>query len=467
MHPIGLPLPRRDSEPKVRGLTRFGADLPVADLLHARLVLSPEAHALIRSLAADAGARRMYEPLAREEVLYAGQPVALVVADSEAAAADAVELVQLELEPLEPVLDLEAAARPGAPRARVRATSAAGEGDLADAHASVAAGGELDEELSENVLGTARLAHGDVDSELARSHVVVSGTFATPWIYQGYLEPQTATAWVQPDGELVVHSATQSPFATRASLARLLGLPVERVRVVATPLGGAFGGKLMLLEPLVAAAALVVGRPVRLTLTRSEDMAATNPAGAERLTLTLGADADGRLSAIRGCILVDRGSTEDYGVESIAAMLSAGPYRWRAHELTALGVATNRVTFGAYRAPAAAPAAFAVESLIDELAERLGIDPIELRLANVAQEGDRALSGQPLTAFGARRCLERLREHPLWTGRHELGPHEGVGVAIGWWPGGYEPAAAACRLDGDGRLTVITGAADMSGVETG
>ena len=175
----------------------------------------------------------------------------------------------------------------------------------------------------------------------------------------------------------------------------------------------------------------------------------------------------GTFTGIRSRVLVDRGATDDFGVESIAAMLSAGPYRWRAHELTALGVATNRVTFGAYRAPTAPPAAFAVESLIDELAEALELDPLELRLRNVAVEGDTAPSGQPFPVFGARDCLERLRDHPLWARRGELPEGEGIGVAIGWWPGGYEPAAAVCRLDADGHLTVITGAADMTGVETG
>jgi CO/xanthine dehydrogenase Mo-binding subunit len=124
------------------------------------------------------------------------------------------------------------------------------------------------------------------------------------------------------------------------------------------------------------------------------------------------------------------------------------------------------MTFGAYRAPTGPPAAFAVESLIDELARRLDVDPLELRLRNVAAEGDRAPSGQPFPVFGARQCLERVRDHPLWARRGELPDGEGIGVAVGWWPGGYEPAAAACRLDADGRLTVITGAADMTGVET-
>jgi CO/xanthine dehydrogenase Mo-binding subunit len=285
-------------------------------------------------------------------------------------------------------------------------------------------------------------------------------------MYQGYLETQTATAWLEPEGELVITSSTQAPFATRDGIAELFGLPRERVRVRTAPLGGAFGGKIMIIEPLACAAVLAVKRPVRLALTRSEDIAATNPAGAEVMTVELGADADGRLTGIRARVVVDRGSTDDFGIESIAAMLAAGPYNWSAHELTALGVATNRVTFGAYRAPAAAPAAFAVESLLDDLARELSIDPLELRLRNVAQTGDRSAAGQAFPVFGARACLERVRDHPLWARRSELPENEGIGVAIGWWPGGYEPAAAVCRLDADGRLTVITGAADMTGVET-
>jgi CO/xanthine dehydrogenase Mo-binding subunit len=485
---IGVSAPRRDSEPKVRGATQFAGDPPIPGLLHARLVLAHEAHAMIAAIDADdaralpgvvavltaadlpivaAGKGRLYEPLAREEVVYAGQPVALVVAQTEAQAEDAASLVDVQLDPLEPVVELEAAARPGAPRARVVEAAADEGSDIADAHAAVAAAGLEGEELSDNVLGTARLANGDVDAALVASDVVVRGRFETPWMYQGYLETQTATAWLEPDGELVVRSSTQAPFSTRDSLAKLFGLPTERVRVRSAPLGGAFGGKMMIIEPLACSAVMAVKRPVRLALTRSEDIAATNPAGAEVLSVELGATADGRLTGIRTRVLVDRGSTDDFGVESIAAMLSAGPYRWPAHELVSLGIATNRVTFGAYRAPAAAPAAFAVESLIDDVARRLELDPLELRVRNIAREGDLAPSGQAFPVFGAEACLERLRDHPLWARRGDVGPHEGIGVAIGWWPGGYEPAAAVCRLDADGRLTVITGAADMTGVETG
>jgi len=484
---IGVPTPRRDSEPKVRGTTRYAADLNVPGLLHARLLLSHDAHALIKSIdtvearalpgvvavmtAEDlpivaTGPGRPKEPLARREIVYAGQPIAMAVAETEAIAADAVELIDVELEHLDAVVDLEAAVRPNSPRARVYAAEEGEGSDIGDAHAAVAAGGVVEEELSENVLGTARLENGDVQAALGASDVVVRGRFHTPWVYQGYIEPQTAMASFGEDDELLVTTATQGAFPARAQLMELFGLPADKIRVRAAPLGGGFGGKLMIVEPLVVGAALVLRRPVRLAMTRSEDFAAANPAGAEILDLQIGADRDGRFTGVHSQVWCDRGSTDDFGVESIAAMLTAGPYRWQAHRLTAYGVATNRVTFGAYRAPAAPQAAFAVESLIDELAERLGIDPLELRLRNVAVVGDKAVSGQEFKVFGARECLERVGAHPLWARRGSLPDGEGIGLAIGWWPGGYEPAAAVCRLDSDGRLTIVTGAADMTGVET-
>jgi CO/xanthine dehydrogenase Mo-binding subunit len=484
---IGASRRRVDGEPKVRGETRFAADLPVVGLLHARLVLAPEAHARILEIdtagalevpgvvavltASDlpivAGAPgRAGEALAGEEVVFAGQPVALVVAETEAAAADGAERVAVDLEPLEPVLDVEAAMAPGAPLARVHARG--GEGvDVGGMHASVEGGEDAgDERLSGNVEGRSRLANGDPAAALASADAVVSGRLRTSWIHQGYLEPQAATAWIDPGGELVISTATQGAFASRQQLAALFGLPLEQVRVRPTPLGGAFGGKLMLPEPLAASAALVLRRPVRLAYTRIEDFAAGNPAPAELLDLEIGASRDGRLLAIRGRVVCDRGMNDEFGVEPISALLAGGPYRWETHELAGYGVLTNRVPAGAYRGPGAPPAAFALETLLDELAVELGIDAIELRLANVLVEGDTGVDGSPFPVFGAKECLERAREHPLWRSRGSLPEAEGVGVAIGYWPGGLEPAAATCRLDSDGGLTIITGAVDMSGVET-
>jgi CO/xanthine dehydrogenase Mo-binding subunit len=485
---IGVARRRLDGEAKVRGITRYAADLAIPGLLHGRLVLAVDAHARLASIdgsaaldvpgvvavltAADLpiasdGPGRAREPLARSEVVFAGQPVALVLGESEAAASDGVDAVIVETDPLPAVVDLEAAMVSGAPAARHDRAEGDGD-DVGSAHAAAGGGqeGEDEEDLSDNVLGHQRLANGDAGAALDGAAARAAAGFRTSWMHQGYLETQAALAWLEPEGDLVVRASTQGAFAGRQTLAEILGLPLDRVRVRPTPLGGAFGGKLLMIEPLAAAAALKLGRPVRVALTRSEDMVATNPAPAQLLELEAGASEQGELAALRGRVLLDRGSNDEWGPEALSAMLALGPYRWRAFDLRAYGVATNRVGLGAYRAPGAPPAAFAIESLVDELAAGLGVDPIELRLRNILGEGDIGPDGNPFPAFGAREVLERAREHPLWRSRAEVGDGEGVGVSLGYWPGGLEPAAASCRLDSDGRLTIITGAVDMSGTET-
>ena len=484
---IGVRRPRVDAPQKVTGATRFAADVHVPGLLHGRPVLAIEAHAQIARIAVDdalavpgvlavltaadlpapgGGTFRTNEILAADEIIFAGQPVALVVAESEAAAQDGAELVVVESRTLPAVVDLEAAMAAGAPLAR-RPRAASEGSDAESIHAGVGGAEEEapEEELSDNVLERVYFANGDVDAALAESDVVVEGRFATGWVHQAYIEPQSATAWLEGD-ELVVSTSTQGTFLTRDELALIFGLPVAKVRVRGTPPGGAFGAKLLVVEPLAAAAAIALGRPVRVTLTRTEDFAATNPAPAELVELRLGANAGGELTALDARLVVDRGANADWGIETITAVLSAGAYRWPAHRIRGYGVQTNRVTLGAYRGPGAPPAAFAVESLVDELAAKLGLDPLELRLANLLEEGDRGVDGKRWTATAVRECLERVREHPIWAGRGELGEDEGIGVAVGHWPGGAEPAAASCRLDPDGGLTIVHGAVDMTGTET-
>ena len=327
---------------------------------------------------------------------------------------------------------------------------------------------EDEEQLSGNVLDTVRRSSGDAAAVLESSDAVVSGTFRTPWVYQAYIEPQVSTAWLEPNGVLVVSTSTQGTFVTQRELARAFGLPLERIRVIAEPLGGAFGGKFALMEPLAAGAALALGRPVRVVLTRAEDFQATNPASAQVTHLRIGARADGTLTAITGRMIVDRGTNAGWGVEGASSLLVAGPYRWEAHDLRGYGVQTNRFTFGAYRAPGAPTAAFAVESLLDELAEALAIDPVELRLRNAVVEGDVGISGNCLPADGrgggARAHLVSTRSGRR---RDSLPAGEGIGMAAGYWPGGMEPASAVCRVNQDGTMTVITSAVDMSGVNTG
>jgi CO/xanthine dehydrogenase Mo-binding subunit len=486
---IGVARPRVDAPEKVTGATHFAADGYVHGVLHARLVLSPEAHALVKGVDKDAalavegvvavltaddlpiqttGNDRTAEPLARTEVVFAGQPVAIVVAESEAAAEDGVELVTVEYEPLEVVVDLERAMEPGAPLARIADEEETG-GDLESIHAQTDRGqdDEEEEQHSGNVLDTVRRNRGDTAAAFDSSDTVVSATFRTPWVYQAYIEPQVATAWIEPNGTLVVSTSTQGSFVTQRELARAYGLPLERIRVVAEPLGGAFGGKFAIIEPLVVGATLALRRPVRVTLTRAEDFQATNPASAQVMHVRVGGRRDGTLTAIEGRMIVDRGSNAGWGLEGITSALVVGPYRWEAFDIRGYGVQTNRVNFGAYRAPGAPTAAFAVESLVDELAQELGLDPLELRLQNAVVEGDIGPSGNPFPTIGAVQVLESLREHPLWAQRDSLPEDEGIGLALGYWPGGNEPAAAVCRVGADGTMTVVTSAVDMSGVNTG
>jgi CO/xanthine dehydrogenase Mo-binding subunit len=488
---IGRSIPRVDGGPKVTGRARFAADIGARGLLHARPVLALPAHALIERIdasealaipgvvavltAADLpivteGTDRLHEPLARREILWAGQPVALVVAETPEAAADAAALVLVETTLLEPVLDLDRAITPGAARARLQRAAEEAGATGESQHAAVGGGAEEfipDEPVSENVVARSGYRRGDAAAALAASDVVVSGRFTTSWIHQGYLEPQVAMAALDDDGVLHLTSATQGTFFTRSEVAKLFGRAVASVRVTGATLGGGFGGKVMVVDPLAAAATLVLRRAVRVELTRLEDFRMTNPAPAAILEVELGATRDGRLRGLRARLLFETGAFGENSVEGIAAILMVGPYHWDAHEIVAYGVETNRVATGAYRAPGAPQATFALEQLIDELAATLEIDPIELRRRNLVDPDDEMADGTPWGGIGLDECLARLADHPLYRDRASLPDGEGVGLAAGAWPGGRQPASAICRLEADGRVTVVTGVVDISGTTTG
>jgi CO/xanthine dehydrogenase Mo-binding subunit len=487
---IGIRWPRIDSRDKVIGATRYAGDLTVPGLLHARIVPSLYAHARIRAVDGTAalalpgvvavltaedlpivgrGAERRFEPLARDEAVFAGQPVALVIGETETAAEDAVGLVQVDAEPVDAIVDVLAAIEPGAPLARLaRQPGVEDEIDVADEQAAQVPEDDLDAELvSGNVFSRRRDQRGDVRGAFAACDAIVEGRFVSNWAYQAYLEPHAATAWIEPDGTLIVISGTQGTFFTRDELAKIFGLPSSKVRVIGATLGGAFGSKQIVIEPLVAGAALRLRRPVRLVLTRQEDFAATNPAQGLVIDLRIGARRSGRLEALEARLTYDAGAYAESSWEWFAAELITGPYRWPAFDVLALGVHTNRFGAGNYRAPTGPQGVFALESLVDELAERLGLDPVELRAANTVVEGDLMADDEPWPRIGTQECLERLRAHPMWTGRAHVPPGEGVGLAIGVWPGSKQPAAAVCRLEPDGTISVITGVVDMSGATSG
>ena len=491
-HAVGARVRRVDSAEKLTGLTRFTADLQLPGLLHARPVLSPHAHARIRRIDPSAALAspgvvavvtagdlrsllkgpinsRGRDLLAVDEVRFRGQPVAIVVAATEAQAQDAVELVEVEYEPLPAVLDLLAALDPASPP--VWPDGLPGESAESGMHATIEATGQEAAPRSKNVASTVEHDRGDVEAGFQEADVVVERTYTTPMVHQGYLEPHASVAARDPLGSLTIWTSTQGLFYARSEVAELLGLPEAKVRIVAMPVGGGFGGKVVLLEPLVAAVTMLLDRPVSLVYTRGDEMLNATPAPPGIIDLKLGARRDGTLTALESRIVFDAGLYPG-APTGIAALMIGGYYRIPNLRIRGFEVVTHKPAQGAYRAPGAVQGTFAIESAIDELARELGMDPLELRLANCVEAGDPLPNGAPWPRIGLRACLERLRAHPLWQSRaaeaaRADGVREGLGLAVGGWLGGLQPATAVCRLEADGTLNLIVGSVDISGVNTG
>jgi CO/xanthine dehydrogenase Mo-binding subunit len=466
---IGKPTPLMDGRAKVTGALRYAPDLSMPGTLHARFVTSAYAHANLRAIHIEQAlavpgvvavltARdlpdippkdRPHLMLARDRVLFVGQPVALVLATSEAAAHDGVDQVMVEYDPLPAATTLDEALAEGAPL--------------------VWPEGVGDQTEPSNLVRQATFTRGDLDAGFAEADAVIERTFTTPMAHQNSLETQGVLA--QPDpvtGGVTLWSSTQTPFDVRTTVAEVLGVAESDVRVTGTPLGGGFGGKATpLYEPLAAAATRVVGRPVRLMLTRLEELLATTPAPALRFRLRLGAKRDGTLCALdaetyvdSGCFPCDMGYFAGWMLGSFYRIPN---FRIRAHE-----VLTFKPSAGAYRAPCAPPVVFAIDTAVDALAQELHIDPLDMRVRNALLAGEALTNGDPLPPNGMREVLDAVRRHPVWQNRHQANAAgRGVGIALGGWLGGLEPAAAVCSLNRDGKLSVHVGAVDMSGALTG
>jgi CO/xanthine dehydrogenase Mo-binding subunit len=472
---------RQEGREKVTGATRFTADLELAGLLQVQLVLSPVASGAIRRI--DATAARAAAgvvdvvtgadlpeldtagpelPLARERVYFAGQPVAAIVAQTEAQAADAALLVDVEYDDATPIVDALAAMSPGAQRVLDEEESASDED--ASIHGASAAADQPAGERPPNVTGMSHLVRGDVDAALRSSDVVVKGTYTMAGAHHSFMEPHVSVVRPEPDGGFTVWSPTQGPFVVRDDIAKLLDLPPHRVRVVPMPVGGGFGGKVELLEPLLALVARRVGKPVRLALSRTAEFLYGRPAPAARFDLELGAARDGTLTALRARYHFDNGATAGWHA-GLAGNFLGGVYRIPNFEIRGFEVVTNKTPVDAYRAPAATQAFFALEAAIDELAQRLELDPIELRLRNVSREGDPNAEGDPWPRVASTEVLEEARRNPVYAA--PLGDGEAVGVALGAWGGARTPSAAGCRVDPDGTVAVTVGSPDISGTATG
>ncbi len=471
---------------KVTGNARYAGDLALPGMLHARLVLSPYAHARIVSIDARAAQAvpgvvavltaddlptrdravnsRHSAVLAKDRVLWRGQPVVVVVGETEMAARDAADLVVVEYEPLPPIVDVRKAAMPDAPVIWPEGLPKEG-ADLTAAHAAVDKGEQETTGAPSNIHDEVHFARGDVERGFAEADVVIERVYRTPMVHQGYLEPHASVA--EPDpyrGGVTIYTSTQGQFSVRDEVARLLSLPKHKVRVVPMTVGGGFGAKYGIIDPLVAAVAVTLKRPVRLVLTRTEDFLSTTPSPAAIVELKVGARADGALTAIQAHVLMDNG-VFPFTLGGIVSILLGGYYKCPNVKIDCYEVLTHKPQAGAYRAPGAPTATFAIESTIDDIARTLGRDPLEFRLHNAVETGDPMGNNDPWPHIGLKAVLERLRDHPAWKDR-AAGLNEGIGIAVGGWPCGMSPAASVCRVDTDGTVRVHVGSVDISGVNS-
>jgi CO/xanthine dehydrogenase Mo-binding subunit len=484
---VGQRAKRLDSPPKLTGAEQFTADLRISGLLHARIVGSTFAHARIAGVSKEAalavpGVRAVLtadelpvridehgnpvaQLLAGSEALHVGHPIALVLATSDVAAQDGAELVEIDYEPMDVVWDLDQAVQPDAPNVSTSQSGAFDE-EAAMHNADAAAGNDEEENLPPNVSGSVNFNRGDIEAGFAEADAIVELDLKSITVHQGYLETQVALAVPDRSGKLTIHTSTQGAFHGRGKVANTLGLPIEDVNIVPMPVGGGFGGKFVLIEPLVAAAAMAVGQPVLLAYTRTDDFLAGNPAPECKIRIRLGARSDGTITALEADMLYDSGSSPGSPL-SISAILLGGYYKFPNLRIKGYETQTHRPSSGAYRAPGAQQGTFAIESAIDELARKLDLDPIDFRLRNCVEEGDLRPNDGPWPKIGLRQTIEAVKAHPAWQGREQARAEgKGIGVAIGGWPGGIEPATATCRLDSDGKLTVVLGSVDLNGTNT-
>lgn len=471
---------RQEGGEKVSGATQFTADLQLPGLLHVQLVLSPYASARIRrievSAARDgAGVVEIFTgrdlpgldpsapdaPLAVDSVFYAGQPVAAIVAETEAAAEDAAALLDVEYEELAAVTDPARAMDDDAPIVIEESEDSSGED--ASLHGGSTGSESAPVERPRNVSEVAHVERGDAGAALRAAAVVVKATYRFAASHQGFMEPHVSVVRPEPDGGLTVWSPTQGPFVLRDDVAKLLKLPPYRVRVIPMPVGGGFGGKVELLEPLLALIATRLRRPVRLALSRSYEFAVGRPAPAAELAIELGAERDGTLVGLRARFQYDNGASAGWHA-GLTANFLGGTYRIPNFDVLGYEVSTNKTPVDAYRAPGATQAYFALECALDELALKLDMDPIDLRLKNVSREGDPTAEDETWPRIASLEVLEEAKRHPLYAAPRADG--EAVGVALGSWGGARTPSVAGCRVEPDGTLSVFVGSPDISGTST-
>ena len=484
---VGKRVPRVEGAAKVTGTLQYACDIYWPRMLYAKVLRSPYAHARIIKI--DTSKAKAYPGvqdvltaydipslpknptsrglavMAHDEVLFHGQPVAAVLASDLSVAEEALDLIAVEYEELPAVVDPLDAMRPDAPPARAPLTNI----DRSEEreHATIESGSEKEQHSdSPNVTQHLVFSRGDVEKGFAEADVIVEHTYRSSWVHQGYIEPHNAIVDYDVTGQFTVLGSNRGQFPLRQSLSNILGVPETKIRVVPVEPGGAFGSKIApLAEGIAAVLARHVRRPVKVAMSRSEDLKASIPSPQAVINIKTGAKKDGTLTALQADVIFDAGSFPGGPVMSGCTVVG-GYYKFPNLEIHGYEVLTNKASVGALRAPGAPQASFAIESQMDEMAEALGLDPIDLRLKNAMQEGDLLPNNRAYPRIGLKEVLQRVAQTPIWERRNSLPKDHGIGLAVGGWLGGMQPAAAVLTLNSDGTLSVVVGSIDVSGVNT-
>ncbi|MBN1343033.1 MAG: molybdopterin-dependent oxidoreductase [Phycisphaerae bacterium] len=473
---VGKPIERLGVRDRVQGKTLYAADLRPPGMLHAAILRSPLPKAKIKKIdvtkarklkgvravitGADLPDKRwglIFSDevlLARDQVRYVGERVVAVAAETRQIAEKALALVKVDYKPLRPVLDMEQARKPNAPR--VHEDSQTFAPGYFDASA---------DPPKDNVTSSFVFTAGDADAAFAQADVVLEEEYRTAPQHQGHIETHVAVAQAGQGGRVTIHTSTQTPFIVRHAVATYLDLPMAKVRVVWMETGGAFGNKIpVFVEPIAAALALACGRPVQLHYSRQDELVDSRPRAATITRIKTGARRDGALLARKVEFLLDNGAYTDVGWGTAAAcQAGVGPYRIPNTCLEGHSIYTNKFNTGPFRAPGYPQITFAVESHTDALAAKLGIDPIELRRMNALRTGDKTTTGTTIRHDVFYRCLNAVAE------RIDADPardHEGWGLACGQWPTGGCPCGALLKINEDGSVAVTVGSSDLSGSAT-
>jgi CO/xanthine dehydrogenase Mo-binding subunit len=488
---IGKPITRLEGTDKVTGESTYAADVQLPGMLHCKLLRSTHAHARIKRIDASKAlalegvvrivtaddlpkpeakraGNRANVMLAIEEVTFYGEPVAAVLAEDPATAEEAVELIEVEYEELPFVLDPIAAMEPGSPLARKPVQEI--DRSEQQGHATV----QMQEQGSgqpSNIASKARFTRGDIEQGFADADSVVERKWHTAMMHQGYIEPHATVAdYNSASGELTIWTATQGQFFVRDQVSVMLKIPETKVRVIGLELGGGFGGKISLMQPLVGALSRLTGRPVKHIFTRTDDLLGATPSPQCYVDLKTGMKKDGSLTAIKARLVYDSGAYPG-APAVVGAILIGGYYNFPSLDIEAFEVLTNKVSVGAIRAPGAHNATFAIESHMDIMARDLGLDPLDVRMQNAVGKGDEMPSKQQYPSIGLKECLEAARGSKVWQSRGKNGGNgngkkRGIGMAVGGWLGGLQPASAYVELNGDGTITVVVGSNDITGTNT-